>query len=216
MVSWWGSICWLPSENSQSQLSYTWLEFRTVEMQVSFSVRRLTSDDVDLFKDVRQEMFRDQPREFRFDPEDERSVSREQVVNRIASDYIVAAFHNENLVAVGGFTRFSGIKLNHRGLIWGMYARPTARGTGAASVVMRALLDHAAETVELVTLTVIASNPRAVRFYERWGFRVFGTEPRSVKLRDGSYLDENLMALSLANYRTTEGSLLANSAEFKK
>jgi ribosomal protein S18 acetylase RimI-like enzyme len=170
-------------------------------MNQNFSIRRLTGEDVELFKQVRQEMLRSQPREFRFAPEDESGAPREYFFRRLENDYVVAAFAQEKMMGVGGLTRFAGVKEKHKGLIWGMYVRPQARGTGAADAVMRALLDHAAGRLEQLTLTVVASNPRAIRFYERWGFRIYGAEPRSVKLAEGDYLDENLMALSLGDYR---------------
>ena len=47
-----------------------------------------------------------------------------------------------------------------------------------------------------VILTVAAENARARRLYERWGFSVYGIEPRAIKLEDG-YLDEALMVCPL-------------------
>ncbi len=167
-------------------------------MQNRFSVRRLGQDAAALFTAVRQEMFRDQPREFRFAPTDEKAIPQEQVSQRLDADYVVAAFSGVTFSGIGGFSRFSGAKLSHKGLIWGMYVRPAMRGTGAANALMKALIDHAMTVVESVALTVIASNLRAVRFYERWGFRVYGSETQSVKIGAGDYLDEHLMARSFA------------------
>ncbi|QGM45067.1 GNAT family N-acetyltransferase [Methylocystis heyeri] len=167
-------------------------------MPAGFSIRRLNAADAGAFKEARQEMFRSQPREFRFAPEDESGLPLEEFARRLGNDYVVAAFGTGGLVGLGGFSCFSGAKVGHKGLIWGMYVKPEARGAGAADAIMRALLDHAAGTVEQVVLTAVASNPRAIRFYERWGFRAYGCEPRSVKLADGDYLDETLMALSFS------------------
>ncbi len=61
---------------------------------------------------------------------------------------------------------------------------------------MGLLLDKAHGSVEIVTLTVVSQNLRALRFYERWGFRAYGVEARSIKTGEGDYLDETLMALS--------------------
>jgi ribosomal protein S18 acetylase RimI-like enzyme len=161
-------------------------------------IRRLTADDAVIFKEIRQEMLRGQPREFRFAPEDESALPLEDFARRLDNEYVVVAFSRGALVGIGGFSRFAGVKVAHKGLIWGMYVKPEARGSGAADAIMRALLDHAAGCVEQVVLTVVATNPRAIRFYERWGFRAYGRESRSVKLADGDYLDETLMALSLS------------------
>jgi ribosomal protein S18 acetylase RimI-like enzyme len=89
------------------------------------------------------------------------------------------------------------MRLRHKALLWGMYVKAEFRGTGAADMILSALIDHARDHVEAITLTVVCENQRAVRFYERWGFRKFGVEPASVKLDDGTYLDEALMVRRL-------------------
>lgn len=164
----------------------------------SFTLRRLQAADANSFKELRLEMFHEQPREFRFSPADENDMPLEQISRRLNLDYVIGVFNGSSLAGVGGFSRLVGTKLDHKVLLWGMYVRPQMRGSRAADSIMRSLLEHASTVVEIVTLTVVASNPRAVRFYERWGFVPFGTEPRSIKLASGDYLDEHLMALSLS------------------
>ena len=61
-----------------------------------------------------------------------------------------------------------------------------------ADAVMTALLAHAEDHVEQIHLSVTAANKRAIGFYERLGFKAFGTEPRALKV-DGVYIDELLM-----------------------
>jgi ribosomal protein S18 acetylase RimI-like enzyme len=79
-----------------------------------------------------------------------------------------------------------------------MYVRPAARGARVGDVLMDFLLAQArADGIEQMILTVAAENARARRLYERWGFSVYGTEPRAIKLHDG-YLDELLMQCPLA------------------
>jgi ribosomal protein S18 acetylase RimI-like enzyme len=78
-----------------------------------------------------------------------------------------------------------------------MYVRAPHRRSGAADEIMKRLIDEAKQNVEILTLTVVSTNFRALRFYERWGFRAYGVEERSVKNGDGDYLDETLMALQL-------------------
>jgi ribosomal protein S18 acetylase RimI-like enzyme len=57
---------------------------------------------------------------------------------------------------------------------------------------MTALLDHARTVVRQVQLTVVASNARAVAFYERHGFVRYGVEPDSIRTGAG-FADEALM-----------------------
>ena len=84
-----------------------------------------------------------------------------------------------------------------------MYVRAGFRGSGAAGTLMAAIMEHARASVESVTLTVTSGNLPAIRLYERWGFRTYGVEPASVKLADGSYLDETLMIRRFARRSPT-------------
>lgn len=101
------------------------------------------------------------------------------------------------MIGVGGLAWSDGAKTRHKALLYGMYLKAAHRGSGAADEIMKRLIDEARAKVEIVTLTVVSSNLRALRFYERWGFRAYGVEERSVKNGDGDYLDETLMARRL-------------------
>jgi ribosomal protein S18 acetylase RimI-like enzyme len=70
-----------------------------------------------------------------------------------------------------------------------MYVRAAFRGKGVADALLEAVLDLAETCVEQVSLTVNAENPRAIRFYERHGFRRYGLVPRSLNI-DGRFYDD--------------------------
>jgi len=56
-----------------------------------------------------------------------------------------------------------------------MYAHPAAHGSGIAGELMRATLDEAARgEASVVWLGVNQENARAIRFYEKHGFRIVG------------------------------------------
>lgn len=50
---------------------------------------------------------------------------------------------------------------------------------------------------EQIELEVAAENAPAIHIYQKLGFAVYGERPRSLKLKNGSYLDEWLMILNL-------------------
>lgn len=55
-----------------------------------------------------------------------------------------------------------------------MYVDPEARGTGAATGVLRALEDHARQRgADTVVLSTGTEQPDAIRFYEREGYQPF-------------------------------------------
>jgi ribosomal protein S18 acetylase RimI-like enzyme len=165
--------------------------------QLPWTVRRLLPAHAAAYHELRLEGFTRHPRQFRVAPEDERELSLPQVGERLARTFVVGGFDADGLAGVGGLTRFDGLKLMHRALLWGMYVRTRARGAGLADELMRMLLEEArSRGIEQVILTVAAGNDRARRLYERWGFAVYGTEPRAIKLAEG-YLDELLMSRRL-------------------
>ncbi|HEX8243925.1 MAG TPA: GNAT family N-acetyltransferase [Longimicrobium sp.] len=165
-------------------------------MDSDILVRRLRAEDAEAYRALRIEGFATHPLEFRYSPDDEAAQSPADVERRLAESFVVGAWLRDELVGIGGWTRFTGEKLRHKGLLWGMYVRPAARGTGAADAIVRALVADAEREVELLLLTVAAHNQRARRLYARWGFAEYGTEPHAVRVGD-RYIDEVLMAKQL-------------------
>ncbi|MDJ0449151.1 GNAT family N-acetyltransferase [Methylocystis sp. JR02] len=161
------------------------------------TIRRLLAADAEAFHHLRLEAFRLEPRCFRYAPQDEAGVGGAEKAARLERDFVVGYFAGDALAGAAGLTFFSGAKLGHKALLWGMYLRAAHRGSGAADRLMEALLEQARSRVEIVMLTVVDENARAKRFYERWGFTTYGVEPHAAKLGDGDYLDEALMALRL-------------------
>jgi RimJ/RimL family protein N-acetyltransferase len=80
-----------------------------------------------------------------------------------------------------------------RRVLWGMYVRPAARGTGLAVCLVQRVIEHARPLVEEICLTVVASNSAAYRLYSAAGFEQYGLERRALKT-GADYLDEVLMA----------------------
>jgi RimJ/RimL family protein N-acetyltransferase len=68
-----------------------------------------------------------------------------------------------------------------------------------SAAIVNAVIEHAAGRVEQILLAVAAHNHRAIRFYERMGFKSFATEPRALKV-GGRYVDELLMIRFLDEY----------------
>jgi ribosomal protein S18 acetylase RimI-like enzyme len=81
-------------------------------------------------------------------------------------------------------------------MLWGMYVRPDARGTGLAASLVQRVIEQARPFLEDILLTVVASNAAACRLYRAAGFEQYGLERRALKIGD-AYYDEALMALSL-------------------
>lgn len=72
-----------------------------------------------------------------------------------------------------------------------------AWGQGIGSMLMEKLIAYAGENgIELVNLEVRSDNTRAIRLYEKFGFRRIGTSPAYIKI-DSRHIDAELMVLDL-------------------
>ena len=152
----------------------------------------LTSDKVERFLAFRRQGLNGDPDGFRYAVADDDATGELGWRERLQRDFVVAAERDDDLLGIGGFSRLVGARLDHKGLIWGMYVAPAARGSGVADRVMAALMERARGHVRQLQLTVMADNARARAFYERHGFKLYGVEPDAVR-REGAFADEALM-----------------------
>lgn len=87
-------------------------------------------------------------------------------------------------------------RMSHRG-VFGISLKKAWWGCGAASALMEAILAFAKENdFEQLNLEVRSDNARAIRLYEKYGFRKLCTFPHFFKI-NGEYIDFDLMNLEL-------------------
>lgn len=87
-------------------------------------------------------------------------------------------------------------RMSHRG-VFGISLKKAWWGCGAASAMMEAVLAFAKENgFEQLNIEVRSSNVRAIRLYEKYGFRKLCTFPNFFKI-NGTYIDFDLMNLEL-------------------
>jgi len=159
-------------------------------------VRQLAAPDAAAFRAIRLEGLQINPEAFGSTYEAESGRTVEEFAQTLARSYVAGAFDGEALIGVAGFYVLEGPKMRHRGNIWGVYVQGTQRGRGIGSALIANLLDHAQTRVQQVHLTVVTENAGAKALYERLGFAVYGTEPRSLKVGE-RYYDEHLMVRRL-------------------
>ena len=157
-------------------------------------LRRLARADASAFRALRLEGFALEAANFRYAPADEEHLPPDHFETLLDRDFVFGVFDAYRLVGIAGLRAFTDIKTRHKALLYGMYLRAAYRGHGGADRLMAEILRAADAHFDIVTLTVMADNARARRFYERWGFELYGVEPASVKDRGGVCRDEALMA----------------------
>jgi ribosomal protein S18 acetylase RimI-like enzyme len=161
-------------------------------------IRQLTPADAAVYRGIRLEGLNRNPEAFGSTFEAEFSKPLAWFFDRLSSSQVFGAFRGPEILGIAGFAVRQGEKEAHKGLLWGMYVRPEARGAGVARRLVDAVIDFARERVELIQLSVVMGNEQARRLYVRLGFVEYGIEKNSLK-HAGRYYDEILMALDLVS-----------------
>jgi RimJ/RimL family protein N-acetyltransferase len=163
-------------------------------------IRRLEPSDVDAFRSVRLDALRLHPEAFGASYEDEITLDREQLLERLTMPGFArfGAFGaHGTLVGLVGLQLRSGAKQRHKAFLFSMYVDAAHRRSGLAQQLVKAVIAAAREADALVLhLTVEAGNLPAQRLYRRMGFTTYGIERRSLKV-GGRFYDEELMVLDL-------------------
>jgi RimJ/RimL family protein N-acetyltransferase len=160
-------------------------------------VRRLETRDVASYRELRLEGLQSHPEAFGSSWEDESAQPAAWWAERLATSTVFGGWIDDSpLLGVAGLHVHSAAKLRHKGVLWGMYVRPDARGTGLAARLVQQVIEHGQTVVEEICLTVVSSNAAAHRLYRAAGFEQYGLECRALKIGD-AYHDEVLMALRL-------------------
>ena len=166
--------------------------------EADISIRQLTPGDAALFRSIRLAGLREAPAAFGSTFEVEFTKPLAWFFDRLRGSVVFGAFCGSRIVGTAGLVIRSEEKEAHKGLLWGMYVRPGARGTGIAQRLVEAVIAYARPRVELVQLSVVVGNERARRLYARLGFVEYGIEKNSLK-HHGRYYDEILMAKELGS-----------------
>jgi ribosomal protein S18 acetylase RimI-like enzyme len=159
---------------------------------MSATVRRLTPDDLDAMRAIRLEALRLHPECFGADLEIEEAFTPEQWLARMATAATFGGFVDDTLSGIAVFARPRSSKTAHTGELGAMHVKAAVRGSGLAGALIDTIVDHASREVEQIKLTVNAENARAIRFYERHGFRAIGRYPNSLRVGGRTY-DELIM-----------------------
>ena len=157
-------------------------------------IRRLTPGDAEAFRAVRLEGLERQPEAFSASLDNESAKSLMDWRTRLEMTSVFGAFVDNHLMGVAGFYRCTGVKLHHKGVLWGVYVRDEVRGQGVGRALVEAVVGTARGEVDQLLTTVNAANERAKRLYESVGFLVWGIQPRSMKL-GSRFVDEAELVL---------------------
>ena len=154
--------------------------------------RRLTVDDLDVFREIREEALQKYPQSFYSLEEDQGGDAMVAAYRHWLSGTILGAFACQTLVGIAGFYVSPDKRSQHRGHIYTVYVREASRGKGVGDGLIKELLAQAAVHVEQVHLAVLLTASDAIKTYIRNGFEIYGTDPRVIRIGDATY-DKYLM-----------------------
>jgi ribosomal protein S18 acetylase RimI-like enzyme len=130
---------------------------------MAVTVRWLDEDDWELLRELRLRSLADAPEAFTSTVERETVLTPDDWRSRTSNSAV--AFTDEQPKGMAVF-----ITDGAKGQLVGMWVAPEARGTGAAAALVDAVAARAGEKRQPLWLCVYVDNPRAKRFYERYGF----------------------------------------------
>ncbi|MBB6188727.1 N-acetyltransferase [Rhodanobacter sp. MP7CTX1] len=112
----------------------------------------------------------------------------------------LGAFKDQELVGMLIFSRVPGQKQRHKGRISALYVSSSQRDKGVAGMLLRWLFDLVKRdpTLEQIVVSVSASQQAACDLYRSFGFEIYGTEPRALKVGE-VYIDSHDMFLQIAD-----------------
>jgi len=163
-----------------------------------YYIKNIKREDVEVYWKLRLEALRMNPEAFGASYEESVHTPISEVRNRIKNEsdnYIVGAFKEENqIVGMIGFRREQGIKIKHKGMIWGVYVSPEYRGKGIAKELLEEVINRGnrLEDLKQINLCVVALNRVAIELYKKLGFETYGIEKNALEYKGQGY-DEELM-----------------------
>ena len=151
-------------------------------------IRRLTVDDLEAFRELREEAMRLCPESFG-SPEEEQGGERQEAAYRdiLQKDEILGAFEGDNLIGVIGFFIPGHAKSQKCGRIFTLYVRDTRRNSGLGDRLIKHILAIAADHVEQMHVCIVHTAAAALDLFQKNGFEVLSTETNAFSLGDVSY-----------------------------
>jgi ribosomal protein S18 acetylase RimI-like enzyme len=153
-------------------------------------IRRLEPDDVAAYREVRLEALNFNAEMFGGSYAVEERMPLEVMASRLKRSIIFGGFAGDELEGIVGYFTMNPPKMRHKGVMFGLYVRPTARGKGLGRALVDRVLLYARGKVEQVQITVITADAPARRLFENTGFKMYGTAPQSIKSAERYYDEE--------------------------
>lgn len=179
---------------------------------MSIIIRKLDPHESAIYREIRLDCLKNAPGYFGSTYEEEAATPRLKfeiwIENESPDNFMFGAFAGDRLIGLTGFKRMERERDRHRGEVVQVYVDAAYRGQNVGGKLIRSVLERAftLEGVEQVQLSVIANNEKAIKLYEKIGFRTFGIQPHYFKMGD-TYTDQCFMQIFKSDYLPSNESI---------
>ncbi|MBQ9032472.1 MAG: GNAT family N-acetyltransferase [Parasporobacterium sp.] len=136
------------------------------------------------------------PEEIRYTYEDEKELLNR--VNRSENQVMLVCLVDNKIAGMCQISFETSIKTRHRASV-AIALLKEFWGQGIGTRIFEELISIAESNPEVLQMELdfIEGNDRAMRLYEKMGFRIAGVHPDAIRLKDGTLLNEYLMIKKL-------------------
>ncbi len=164
---------------------------------MDFMYRTLTPEDASQWQALRLEGARDFPMGFLVTVAETAAASAARCQTILAAGNTRGVFDGDALIGFCGYRPQQLERIRHRAEIGPFFVSAPYQGSGAATVLMRGIIDEAKDAgLAQLELFVDTENHRAISFYERRGFTRIATHYDGVRI-DGQSRDDHFYTLRL-------------------
>src|SRR5260370_8030868 len=124
-------------------------------------MRQVAPGDAALYRSIRLAGLKESPEAFGSTFEVEFTKPLAWFFDRLSGSVVFGAIRDAKILGVAGFAVRQEEKEAHKGLLWGMYVRPDARGAGGAGRLVEAGIAFAPARVGLIHPSVVVGQEQA-------------------------------------------------------
>lgn len=160
-------------------------------------IRRLGSEDAEIFRAIRLQALDSDPAAFASYALEWQKMSVARLQDRLREEAVFVSFDGDTPVGIMGIAPLKQSKMAHRGFMVLVYMSKPYRGTGRSEALLKTVEAHAKSSgLRQLELAVAIGQVAAIRFYERMGYSHIGVIPGGF-LHEGVEIDEVLMVRRL-------------------